>query len=136
MEICPKLPLILFDLVYWQLSFLDFCIRRRHIYYLWVMTGIYNYWWHITSFYSSAGRKGTRMFYVSSVVTSSVFSELLWKSTLIVRYKLNSFRPPWIKPVWYLCTIVWSILQVHNVIWNGLIWSLGACLQAVHMCHS
>ena len=39
------------------------------------------------------------MFYVASVITVSVFSELLWKSTLLVRYKLNRFRPPWVNQV-------------------------------------
>ena len=34
------------------------------------------------------------MFYVSNIVTFSVFLELLCKSTLIVCYKLNIFRPP------------------------------------------
>ena len=34
------------------------------------------------------------MFYVASVITFSVFSELLWKSIFLVRYKLNIFRPP------------------------------------------
>ena len=36
------------------------------------------------------------MFYVASVIIFGVFSELLWKSTLLVRYKLNWFRPPWV----------------------------------------
>ena len=34
------------------------------------------------------------MLYVANVIPFSVFLELLCKSTLIVRYKLNSFRPP------------------------------------------
>ena len=36
------------------------------------------------------------MFYVDSVITFSVFLELLWKYTLLIRYKLNRFRPPWV----------------------------------------
>ena len=34
------------------------------------------------------------MFYVASVITVSVFLELLWKFTLLIRYKLNIFRTP------------------------------------------
>ena len=34
------------------------------------------------------------MFYVAKIITSSVVSELMWKFTLLVRYKLNIFRPP------------------------------------------
>ena len=34
------------------------------------------------------------MFYVANVITLSVFSELLWKPTLLVCYKLNRFQPP------------------------------------------
>ena len=31
------------------------------------------------------------MFYINIIITFSLFSELLWKSTLLVRYKLNRF---------------------------------------------
>ena len=34
------------------------------------------------------------MFYVAIVIIFSIFLEVLWKSTLLVRYKLNIFRPP------------------------------------------
>ena len=34
------------------------------------------------------------MFYVANVIKFSVFLVLLWKSNLIVCYKLNIFRPP------------------------------------------
>ena len=34
------------------------------------------------------------MFYVANVITLSAVSELLWKFTLLVRYKLNIFRRP------------------------------------------
>ena len=34
------------------------------------------------------------MFYVANVTASSVFSELLWKSTSLVCYKLNRFQNP------------------------------------------
>ena len=34
------------------------------------------------------------MFYVSNVITFIIFLELLWKSTLLVRYKLNICWPP------------------------------------------
>ena len=40
------------------------------------------------------GRKETHMFYVANVITFSVFLELLWKNTLLVRYRSNRFRPP------------------------------------------
>ena len=35
------------------------------------------------------------MIYVDNVITLSVFLELLWKFTLLLRYRLNRFRPPW-----------------------------------------
>ena len=34
------------------------------------------------------------MFYVASTITFIVSLELLWMSTSLVRYELNSFRPP------------------------------------------
>ena len=34
------------------------------------------------------------MFDVAYVIIISVFSELLWKSTLLLRYQLNRFQPP------------------------------------------
>ena len=34
------------------------------------------------------------MFYVASVITFSLFFELMWKYTLLVHYKLNIFQPP------------------------------------------
>ena len=34
------------------------------------------------------------MFHVANVIMFSVFLELLCKFTLLVRYKLNRFRPP------------------------------------------
>ena len=58
---------------------------------LWLIPGLYNYWWRITSFESDTGMKETRIFYVANVITFSAFSELLWKSILLVRYKLNRF---------------------------------------------
>ena len=45
-------------------------------------------------FQSSLRKKETHMFYVDNITTLSVFSELLWKFTLLVRYKLNISRPP------------------------------------------
>ena len=78
----------------WHLSFLDFRIGRLHIYINMLILGIYNYWWRITSFRSSQGKKEIHMFYVANVITFSVFSELLWKFTLLVHYKLNRFQPP------------------------------------------
>ena len=58
------------------------------------MPGIYNYWLLVTFFESSLGKKETHMFYVASVIKVCVFSDVLWKSTLPVRYKLNRFRLP------------------------------------------
>ena len=34
------------------------------------------------------------MFYVANVIKFSALSDLLRKSTILVRYKVNSFRPP------------------------------------------
>ena len=55
------------------------------------------------------------MFYVDRVIKLSVFLELLWKYSLILRYKLNRFRPQRIEPVGYLCTFIWRLRRVHNV---------------------
>ena len=33
------------------------------------------------------------MFYVANVITFSMFSELLWKFTLLIRYKLSILWP-------------------------------------------
>ena len=38
-----------------------------------------------------------QMLYVDNVITSSVFLEIMWNSTLLIHYKLNSFRPPGVK---------------------------------------
>ena len=50
--------------------------------------GPYNYWLYITSFKSCLGKKETNMFYVASIITFSVFLELLWMPTLLVRYSI------------------------------------------------
>ena len=34
------------------------------------------------------------MFYIANAIKLSVFSKLLWKFTLLVRYKFNRFWPP------------------------------------------
>ena len=34
------------------------------------------------------------MFYVANVIKFSIFLELMWKFTLLTRYRLNSLRPP------------------------------------------
>ena len=44
------------------------------------------------------------MFYVANVITFSVFVELLWKFTSLVRYKLNRFRPPRVNQ-FYICAL-------------------------------
>ena len=83
-QFCPKLSLIWFDLVHWQMYFVDLGIGQRHIYINILMPVILNDWWRITSFESHIGKKETHMFYVASVITFSTFSELLCKSTLLV----------------------------------------------------
>ena len=50
------------------------------------------------------------MFYVDSVITFSVFLELLYKSTLLIRYKLNSFRPPQVDQ-----------FDIHSLLFGGYI---------------
>ena len=59
---------------------------------LWIILGLYKYSWCITSFKSSPGNKERHMFYLANVIIFSVVLELLWKSTLLVRYKLNILR--------------------------------------------
>ena len=76
------------------------------------------------------------MFYVASVITFRVLLELLWKTILNIRYKLNRFWPPWVELFWYSCTVVQRIRQVHTVILNVLIWLVETFLQAVHQYQS
>ena len=45
-------------------------------------------------FWIPSRKERNTLFYVDSVITFGVFSELLWKSTLLVCYKLNRFHPP------------------------------------------
>ena len=55
------------------------------------------------------------MFYVDSVITFIMFLELLWKSTLLVRFKFYRLRPPQIELVGYLCTVIWRLLQIYTI---------------------
>ena len=88
-----ELPCIWLDLVHLPMSFLDLRIRRRHIYINMLILGLYNYWWLVTSFESLPRNKETQKNYLASVLALSVLLELLWKSILLVRYKLNILRP-------------------------------------------
>ena len=56
---------------------------------LWLLPGLYHYWWHITSLESHLGKKETPMFYLASVITFSVFLELLWTSLIFVHCYLE-----------------------------------------------
>ena len=120
MVMCQKLSFILFNLVTWYLSFVYSLIRRRNFSSIWFILGLYNYWWNITSFKYSLGKKETRMFYVASVITFSIFSELLWRQTLVLCYNLYRFRPPLIESIWCFCTLVWRKLQVNTIRLNGV----------------
>ena len=51
------------------------------------------------------------MFYVASVITSSVFWGLLWKYTLLVRYKLNSFQSPQVNQ-FEICALLFGIYDM------------------------
>ena len=88
-----KIIINFFRRVNWPLSFIDFLIWRRHISSLWLILGLYNYWWWITSFESSIWKKETHMFYVASVIAFSAFLELLRMPNILVPYKLDIFRP-------------------------------------------
>ena len=101
---------------------------------LWLMPGLYNYWWCVTSFESIPGNKYTYMFYVASIITFSVSLELL--STLLVCYKLNIFRPSRVEPVGFTCTVILRMCHVCNVRWNGLIWLVETCFLVVHQYHN
>ena len=72
------------------------------------MLALYNYWQHITSFEYHLGKKEARMFYIASVIPFSVSLELLWKSTLLVHYKLNRLRPPRVKQ-----------FDIHELLFDG-----------------
>ena len=45
------------------------------------------------------------MFYVATVITFSIFLELLWKSTLLVCYKLNIF-----------CSAIMNHFDIHKLL--------------------
>ena len=85
------------NLVHQPLYFIYLLIRWRHISPLWLMPSFYNYWWYITSYESSAGKKETRMFYVASVIKFIIFLELLWNYTLLICYNFNIFCSPRVK---------------------------------------
>ena len=59
------------------------------------------------------------MFYIVNVITFSVFWELLWKSTLLVCYRLNRLRPPLVNQFDICAQLIQRLRQVHNVILSG-----------------
>ena len=56
------------------------------------MPCLYNYWLIVTSFEYPPRKKDTRMFHVANVIKFSLSLELLRKSALLLRYKLNIFH--------------------------------------------
>ena len=86
------------------------------------MPGLYDYWWLVTSFKSSLRKIETRMFYVANVTTLSVVSELLWKFTLFIRYKLSIFRPPWVNQ-FDICELLlggyYSFISLNKMVFYG-----------------
>ena len=88
-----EITIITFGPVHLPLSFIGLLIVWRHFSSPWIIPGLYHYWWCVNSFKSPLGNKETWMFYIANVITFREFSELLWKSTLLVRYKLNRFQP-------------------------------------------
>ena len=68
--------------------FIDFLFGQRHIY---VMTnaGFLQLLVTHNPFQIQFRKKETHMFSVASVITLSVFSELLWKSNSLVHHKFN-----------------------------------------------
>ena len=79
------------------------------------MPGLYNYWWCITSFESTLKQKETHLFYESNVIIFSIDLELLWKPTLLIRYKLNIFWYPRVNQFDIFALFVRSLRQVHTV---------------------
>ena len=132
----PKPPSILYELLHLPLSLIKLLILRHQFYSRWIMLGIYNYWWCITSLKYSIGKKEIRMFYVANVIIFSVFLELLWKPNLLIRYNLNRFQPPQVEPVLYSCTVVRLICQVHKTRYDNIIWLAETWLKSVHLCLS
>ena len=59
------------------------------------------------------------MSYVANVITVSVLLDLLYKSTLLVHYKLNVFRPPRVNQFDIRALLYWWLRQVHAVKLNG-----------------
>ena len=62
------------------------------------------------------------MFYVANVITLSTVLELLWNFTLIVRYKLNVFRPPRVN-LFDVCALLFggysSFITLDKVVFCG-----------------
>ena len=99
------------------------------------MPGLYSYFWHINSFESHLGKKETHMSYLASVITVSVFLELLWKSSLLVCSKLNIFRCPQVNQFdlvdCYLSVPPYSYHYIQLYICIMETWPF-----EVHQCHS
>ena len=65
-------------------------------------------------FKSNLWKKETIMFYVDTVITFSVFLELLWGSNLIIHYNLNIFSASMGDPFWYLCAVIWKMPDLYS----------------------
>ena len=110
----------LFYLVHLPVSFLDFLIWSCHIYLLWIIPGLYSHWWPITPLKYRLGKKETCMYYLASVIAFSVFLELLWRSTLLICYRLNRFQCPQVNQ-FDICELLFlQVGQIHTILYNGI----------------
>ena len=103
------------------MTFIDFLVGQRHIY---VMThdGFIQLLVTRHLFLIQSKNKETRMFYVSIVITFSIFLELLFNYTLLVFYKLNKFLPPRVNQFNIRALLVRMLKQVHIAKLNGIFW--------------
>ena len=62
------------------------------------------------------------MCYVASVMTFSIFSELLWKYTYLYVTRKIDTNPPQVNQFDVCIILVWWLRHVYTVKLNGLLW--------------
>ena len=117
------------------MSFIDYLIWRCHIYAINHAKFTQLLVTH-NLFQIKYRKKETHMFHVASVIIFSVFLKLLWKSTSLVRYKLNIFRPPWVNKFLIRSLLVCLLRQVNTVKINGILWLVKKYLLVVTRCYN
>ena len=76
------------------------------------------------------------MFYIAIVIKFSTFSELLWKSTLLLRYKLIRFWPPWVSQFDIFALLFGGYARFIPLDKIVYIDNVKPLPLSVHLCHS